>query len=118
MLSLCGSVLLSYPWSYPWSFPWKSAAQASWVGRGLAPRCVPSRCKGVAGSTSNSNHSSPVEPNITLLLVFFIYFGIFEIFVPISISFFLSTPLTPLLSFPSPGLNLDQAPSNHFNSDL
>ena len=27
-------------------------------------------------------------------------------------------PLAPLLSFPRPGLNLDQAPSNHFNSDL
>ena len=42
----------------------------------------------------------------------------FEIFFPISVNNFLSTPLAPLLSFPRPGLNLDQAPSNHFNSDL
>ena len=44
--------------------------------------------------------------------------GTFEIFFPISVKSFLSTPLAPLLSFPRPGLNLDQAPSNHFNSDL
>ena len=44
--------------------------------------------------------------------------GILEIFFPILINLFLSTPLTPLLSFPRPGLNLDHAPSNHFNSDL
>ena len=44
--------------------------------------------------------------------------GTLEIFLPISVNLFLSTPLTPLLSFPSPGLNLDQAPSNHFSSDL
>ena len=35
-------------------------------------------------------------------------FGISDIFLPVSIIVFLSTPLTPLLSFPKPGLNLDQ----------
>ena len=44
--------------------------------------------------------------------------GIFEIFFPISIILAFWTPLTPLLSFPNPGLNRDHAPSNHVNSDL
>ena len=45
-------------------------------------------------------------------------FGTLLIFLPISTNLFLSTPLTPLLSFPRPGLNLDQAPSNQVSSDL
>ena len=44
--------------------------------------------------------------------------GTVEIFFPIFVKSVLSTPLSPLLSFPRPGLNLDHAPSNHFNSDL
>ena len=44
--------------------------------------------------------------------------GINEIFFPTSSSFFVSTPLTPFLSFPRPGLNLDQTPSNKFKSDI
>ena len=44
--------------------------------------------------------------------------GILKIFFPTAFNFSSFTPLTPRLSFPKPGLNLDQAPSNHFNSDL
>ena len=44
--------------------------------------------------------------------------GIEKFFFQFLLIFLFSTPLTPLLSFPKPGLNLDQAPSNHLSSDL
>ena len=76
-------------------------------------------CKTLEIHLNHTDSNNIAKEDVVFKVLWTLKFGgISEIFLPILSNLLLSTPLKPRLSLPSPGLNRDQAPSNHFNSDL